>query len=268
MVKTALAASLALGVNCNNILIAGDSWGTFGDKTFREVMQKHSPETNITNIAIGGTTAGVWSNWPEFGKLKTHAADADYLWLTLGGNDALFNIPSCSQDKNKSAHECADAFMDEVVPKMEKILEAVKDANPSIRVIGFGYDVLGMDKLPLCPPVALELFPQCAHAPEGGSGAAYIACWNKQFTRIHTDGWEQFAQKYDHVDTVNLLGSLQASEGDPEAALGKPNLNKWSPKDLMQANCIHPTAKGFEVIFENLWNLYWSKELGPSSVAV
>jgi len=264
VLKCVALAWFAFGVSAKTILIAGDSWGTFGNKSFHAVMQRHSPETEIVNIAIGGTTAGIWSNFPEFGNLKKHAATADYLWLSLGGNDALFNIPLCGQSGNKTAKDCADEFMDEVVPKLHKIIEGAREANPNIRVIGFGYDVLGMNKLPLCPPVALEVFPQCNRAPEGGKGADYISCWNKQFMRIHTDGWEKFAQKYDYVDTVNLLGSLQASEGDPQADVGKPNMAKWSPKDLMQASCIHPTDAGFEIIFEHLWDRYWSKQLSPA----
>lgn len=262
MMRVSLASLAFTAVEAKKILIAGDSWGTFGNKSFYEVMNKHSPDTEIDNIAIGGTTASVWMNFPEFGRLKTHAASADYLWLTLGGNDALFNIPQCAQDQNKTAQQCADEFMYTIVPRFETIIEGVREANPNIKVVGFGYDMMGMDKLPLCPPIAKEVFPQCTHEPEGGSGSDYISCWNKQFTRIHTDGWEKFAQKYDYVETVNLLGSLQAADGDPEAAIGKPNYNKWSPKHLMQANCIHATNEGFEIIFENWWDLYWSTELG------
>lgn len=264
--RVSLASLILTAVDATKILVAGDSWGTEGAKSFRKVMHEHSPDTEIHNIAIAGTTAANWMNWPMFGSLKKHAESADYLWLTLGGNDALFNIPKCSQDKNKTAQECADEFMGTVVPRFEKILEGIHEANPNIKILGFGYDVLGMNKLPLCPPIALEVFPQCNHAPEGGSGSDYISCWNKQFTRIHTDGWERFAQKYDFVDTVNLLGSLQAAEGDPEAAIGKPNYAKWSPKDLMQVNCIHPTDAGFEIVFENLWDLYWKKELPTAAI--
>lgn len=261
VMRVSLASLIFTAVDAKKILVAGDSWGTEGAKSFRKVMHEHSPDTEIHNIAIAGTTSTNWMNWPMFGRLKKQAETADYLWLTLGGNDALAIIPGCTGDKSKTAQQCGDEFMDTIVPRFETIIEAVREANPNIKVVGFGYDMMGMDKLPICPFTARQVFPECTHEPEGGSGSDYISCWNHQFTRIHTDGWEKLAQKYEYVETVNLLGSLQAADGDAEAAIGKPNYSKWSPKHLMQWNCIHATDEGFEIIFENWWNLYWSKEL-------
>ena len=73
-----------------NLLIAGDSWGTdiAGGGFFDSVLKKHSCDFKSTNIAIGGTTTGSWDSGRDLEKLKTNAKDHDYVWITLGGNDA------------------------------------------------------------------------------------------------------------------------------------------------------------------------------------
>ena len=67
---------------------------------------------------------------------------------------------------------------------------------------------------------------------------------------------------------INLLGSLQAQAQYSGVSLGNPDLSQWSPKHLMEANCIHPTQyrrveepAGFNVVFRNMWDLYWSKQV-------
>ena len=65
---------------------------------------------------------------------------------------------------------------------------------------------------------------------------------------------------YDY-STVDLLGSLQAYGNVSGASIGNPNLDQWSPHDLMMENCIHPNDNGFPVIMNNLWDLYFSKQI-------
>ena len=43
--------------------------------------------------------------------------------------------------------------------------------------------------------------------------------------------------------------------------------SKWSPQDLVETNCIHPTRyerpgepAGFQIIFNNLWDAYFAKQ--------
>ena len=60
---------------------------------------------------------------------------------------------------------------------------------------------------------------------------------------------------------LDLLGTLQSYGNVSNASLGNPNLDDWSPKELMMENCIHPNEKGFPQIMNNLWNLYFSKQV-------
>jgi len=260
MQKLALAALLlAGGANAANVVIAGDSWGEEGGSAFQGMLSTYSPNTTLNNIAIGGTTALEWAVG-KLGALKTAiTADTTHVWLTLGGNDAIQGpLPVCGLVEKKSAEECTTEELARIKGHMVTIIEAIHKDSPKVRVLGFGYDILGMGKLPICPPLARGIFPQCIDAAEG-----FNTCFNTQFVRIQAM-WEELAQTYDYVDTVSMLGTLEAAGGDTSASTGKPDLAKFSPNDLMQSNCIHPTqgwGGGFGVIFKKQWTLYWSKQL-------
>jgi len=146
---------------------------------------------------------------------------------------------------------------------LSAIIQAVHAANPHIRIIGFGYDILGGDKLPVCPFVVESVFPQCRFQKD----VTFIECWNEQFVRLDKI-WQDLAANFSFVDTVSLLGSLQTAGHNPSAAVGVPDMSTWSPNHLVEASCIHATQDGFLVIFENLWNLYWSKMLGFGTSAI
>jgi len=259
MQKLALAALLlAGGANAANVVIAGDSWGEEGGSAFQGMLSTYSPNTTLNNIAVGGTTALEWI--AKLGALKTAiTSDTTHVWLTLGGNDAIQGpLPVCGLVQKKSAEECTTEELSRIKKHMITIIESIHKDSPKVRVLGFGYDILGMGKLPICPPLARGIFPQCIDAAEG-----FNTCFNTQFVRIQAM-WEELAQTYDYVDTVSMLGTLEAAGGDTSASTGKPDLAKFSPNSLMQTNCIHPTQGwdgGFGVVFKKQWTLYWSKQL-------
>jgi len=67
------------------------------------------------------------------------------------------------------------------------------------------------------------------------------------------------AFNFSRHDAVNMLGSLQLHGNNiPNVTLGHPNEAYWSPKDLIRSNCLHPTDQGFQDIFNNLWDVYFS----------
>lgn len=260
MQKLALVAMLLAGsASAANIVIAGDSWGEEGGSAFQSMLDTYSPNTTLNNIAIGGTTAAEWA-LGKLGTLKTNVvADTTHVWLTLGGNDAIQGpLPDCGLVQKKSAEECTTVELARIKKHMSTIIEAIHKDSPNVRVLGFGYDILGMAKFPICPPLARGIFPQCINATEG-----FTTCFNTQFVRVQ-GMWEELAQTYDYVDTVSMLGTLEAASGDKKASTGTPDLSKFSPNSLMQTNCIHPTRGwdgGFGVIFKKQWSIYWSKQL-------
>ena len=149
----------------HDILIAGDSWGTviagfstFGASFFDRKLKEHKCSVGkTTNIAVPGSTADEWST-SYLKSLVKQAPTHDYLWLTMMGNDALFTTDDCART-GKSAEQCGDELYNTVKPKAVKILDAVHEAAPSIKVVGFGYDTMfgGLG----CSLVTHSMFPQC-----------------------------------------------------------------------------------------------------------
>jgi len=50
-----LAITLISLSNAADIVVFGDSWGTYGRAAFADVMGKHG--LSVDNVAVGGTTA-------------------------------------------------------------------------------------------------------------------------------------------------------------------------------------------------------------------
>merc|ERR1712110_58149 len=97
------------------------------------------------------------------------------------GNDALDEMPSCAAT-GKSAASCGDQLFSRMVVHVGNVVDAVHEANPDARVVGFGYDTMfgGLG----CALVTHDLFPQCYRAGGGGN-----RCFNTQFLRIQ-QVWE------------------------------------------------------------------------------
>merc|ERR1712224_1192555 len=109
-----------------HIVVAGDSWadvvGEGGSKSF--LMQRltaHGCNATSSNIAIPGTTSGMWATAPFLAGLKLAAKGADYIYLMLGGNDCLDLMPDCAQKEKKSAAECGDQLVASATANVHKI---------------------------------------------------------------------------------------------------------------------------------------------------
>lgn len=215
-----------------------------------------------------GSMASDWEKGLFLSRLQEYAKYADYVWLTLMGND-LFNIlPECFILHRNDSDACGASAQKIVTPRMQKVLTAIHTANPKARVIGFGYDLLGLGS-PWCLPMADALFPQCMDARRSPL-LTHAECFNTQFARMQ-NVWEGLAKDNDFVDVVNLLGTLQASAGNKNASTGHPDLKSWGPSKLTELNCEHATPGkhgGFSDIFEQMWELYWSKHLAGASLLV
>eukprot|EP01062_Namystynia_karyoxenos_P070801 TRINITY_DN6619_c0_g1_i2.p2 TRINITY_DN6619_c0_g1~~TRINITY_DN6619_c0_g1_i2.p2 ORF type:complete len:289 (+),score=128.01 TRINITY_DN6619_c0_g1_i2:92-868(+) len=255
----AAAALLALlgSAAAERIVIAGDSWGTEGDSAFRGMLSAGGSNATVKNIAISGSTAQQWVDRHQTSLKKALGADTTNVWISLGGNDAIAALPACGLS-GKPAADCADAMVEKLEGWLTTLINTVHTAAPKARVLGFGYDIMGMANLPICPALARGIFPQCINNADG-----FADCWNTQFLKIQ-GLWTKLASKFEFVDTVDMLGTLQAAAGDKAASVGHPDLAKFSPTKYMQANCIHPTrgySGGFGLIFKQQWPLYWQKQL-------
>ena len=238
-----------------DIVIAGDSWGTYGSGPFKAMLHRHQSRHSVENIAVKGSTSKQWSEGDYLRNLKISlkkgGRPVKILWLTLMGNDAKNSLPKCAVWGGGSTY-CVNKVISEAEPHINTILRTIRDISPSTRVVAFGYDLPGFGndngKCSMAPNV---LLPYCW---------GDVTCFNNHILKLQ-DAWSTFSLTHTNLDTINLLGSIQVASGDRNASVGRPNLSEYSSANFMLSNCIHPNEKGFHVIFENFWNLYLSKKL-------
>ena len=247
------------------ILIMGDSWGTISPATkyFEYALKQHNcPLDGFANIAVGGTTAKQWASLSKLAEVKKHAKEADVVWITLMGNDALAECPGCAS-QGKTASQCGDELMVSVRANMNKILDAIHEANPAAKVVGFGYDIMfgGFG----CNLIQKDIFPQCWHNKTERSP---VHCFNTELIRIQ-ELWEQLAaSRPDYVTAINILGATQIAGGDTVASIGLPNMDKTGPAKYWPdtLECIHPSKgdkdSGAMVVMAAFYEQFWSKTLG------
>lgn len=133
------------------------------------------------------------------------------------------------------------------------MLDPVFEQHKDINVIQFGYDILNFQE-GICSTVGRDLIHGCDDKPE---------CINPQFIKLqytYIATMKQIYSKYNY-NNINLLGTLQMDDPKkryPNVTVGNPDLSAWSPSELIQSNCIHPTRpEGFNDIFNEMYEVYW-----------
>ena len=238
-----------------DIVIVGDSWGVLGERPFEDMLKDHGSDLTVADYAVSGSTSDDWARHPD--KIKDYIddnPDAQFIWLTVGGNDAKNYLPDCT--KKESTDKCVTYITNVIINNTIIMLTPVFESYPDIQVIQFGYDILNFEK-GYCSVVGKELIYDC----DGNA-----LCINTQFIKLQYNYCDYIATVFpNNYNTRVMLGSLQAYGGVPNATLGNPNLNYWSPSDLMMDNCIHPTQEGFGIIFNNLWDEYFANVTSKTS---
>ena len=89
---------------------------------------------NVKNVAIGGTTAKGWA--ADKYALKNAVDDypeAEYIWLTIGGNDAFPKMIT---------KQPIEKLMNQLLVDTRIFLDVLFENYPDIKVEQFGYDLI------------------------------------------------------------------------------------------------------------------------------
>eukprot|EP00483_Globobulimina_turgida_P005907 UN05917 len=217
----ALAVSL---VSSKQVIIIGDSWGTKGGKELEAVFKEHGATWQVANYAQGGTTTADWAKNPNrmVNDINKNA-DAQYVWLTIGGNDAADYLPSCTRKHPLPDEQCINQVLNTSITNIEIMLNPVFQQHPNIQVVQFGYDLMNFQK-GYCSLEGQDLMHGCNDQ---------ALCINTQFVKIQ-GAVDYMATQFANYTSINLLGSLELMDKSiPNVTLGNPNLNYWSPANLM-----------------------------------
>jgi len=239
--------ALCCTAHAADIVVFGDSWGTYGAASFEKMANSHG--LTVDNVAVSGSKASDWAEDPNcLRDVLQKNPDAKYVWLTIGGNDAR---PKMEQGVP------IDAIVAQVMADIITFLEPALEERPDIKLATFGYDILFWD-YPMCKSTGDKMFaPYCGPR----SGRDYIPCCNQLFYKIQSECTDVLARKYKQVSSPNLLGSWQHAGGVPGADIGKPVDTVFSPNQFTGPLklCLHANDAGYDVIFKNLWDLFFSK---------
>jgi len=238
-----------------DIIVFGDSWGTYGAASFEKMARSHG--LTVDNVAVSGSTAADWAADPtSLKRVADDNPDAKYVWLTIGGNDA--------RPKMEKGIPIAQ-IVKEVLVDIKIFLDPYLEAHPTLKMVTFGYDVLFWSYA-MCQGTGEKMFrPYCG--PKGG--ANYVTCANQLFYAIQFQCTDVLAQNYPgQVFSPNLLGSFQTAGGVPGAGIGKPVDSVFSPVQFTGPTklCLHANDKGYDVIFANLWDLFFKDQVGTDFV--
>lgn len=231
------------------ILLVGDSWAEKAGTPLAKVLEKHQSPLEVVNKGIGGSTAKQWAENKNSVKtlVDLHGGkDVEFVWVSVGGNDAQDELPGC-QIAGGSKDECVQKCIDNLMVETKKFLDPVVEAYPDIKIFQFGYDILNFGQNLECIAMGTALFPSCHDNAE---------CINTEFVKIQHDYVEVLSQNYTQHTALNILGTLQHAGHDQAASVGNPDLKNWSPKNLMEDNCIHASQTGFGIIFEQIYSMY------------
>eukprot|EP01084_Bolivina_argentea_P157763 274905_1 len=337
-----LATTFYVGYG-DQVIVAGDSWGSEGWSYLQNVLSNHSntKHLKVKSYAVGGTTTKDWIKPVD--KLVNDInqnSDVEYLWLSIGGNDAAQFLPECTLVHPYPDLQCINHIMSEMTNNTIKMLEPVFAQHPTIQVIQFGYDILnfgitedvtcamfgevlifGCNDEPLCintqfiklqyqfiADVKKHFGGQSDTGPQQGVDRAgqdmkgypielnssdYNICWGLCNKTQGCEAWAYGIPGCDqyknpmcwlksgdpstsrnkcrvsgaeatppyNYNNINLLGTLQMDDPKhryPNVTVTNPDLTRYSPGELIQRNCIHPTRPtGFMDVFNEMYEVYW-----------
>lgn len=247
MSRFALLSAIGLAHGAE-LLVIGDSWGSEGKGAFERMFSTRGIDVSIQNIAVGGTTSKDWASSRYTKKLMDAIGpETKHIWLTIGGNDLIADLPLCGLP-------CIDESVQKISSNIHSFIEPALNANPNAQVVQFGYDVLIFNHYVLCAGMGPVMVPQCK---------GDIACTNSNFLGAMKSMLGNATSGVDRHTTIDISGTVQQEGGIANASVGHPNLAFYSPYQLMQSNCIHPTRGtssergGFDAVMDSFYELYF-----------
>lgn len=280
------APLLAVAQGTYTVLTIGDSWGDTGPtyKIIKDVFDKNGVAVESKNRAIGGTTACEWASKTKSDKTSTtfkagealiNAAEEefgesgpDFVWYTLGGNDLAFDGDKASCLKNAKTDDeakvCMKTSSDKAKACTEQLLEPFFAKFPNSKLMQCNYDVPCENKL--CHSIIDGSFmggaycngnKRCDNELGVYWSSIYVGQLKKQYAEPQYTG-------------LDIFGTVQAANGVPNAAPGKPNLDEDSgecgiTKEIL---CIHPAygTKMASAIGDQFWLQFFSKHVSTSNI--
>ena len=226
----------SLPASAADVVVFGDSWAEgAADELAAVFVSNGRSDISVAGYGVGGTTAEFWAttNPNALPDAVTLNPDAQWVWLSIGGNDLFANYMNGLGAQNAAIYE----------GHLRTMLDALFVQHPTIQVVMFGYDYVNFEQSQSCIATAFTYFGWVATSDINGYMVNDVHGTQMALESVYPN--------LTHVHDV--LGTLQAAGGIP----GAPNPLLPSPSQYM-ADCIHPTSQGYTLIHQALFDAYWA----------
>lgn len=234
------------------VLVFGDSWGAWGPSyhMLEDMFRRHGVEANVKSTAVAGTRACQWAvkddNLADANAFSFPGKGADFIWLTIGGNDLLEpSYKSCSLAARSEAEAAACMAHEsrKITVCIDALLGRFYERYPSTKIFQLGYDVQ-------CSSQECLPYERWAYCRYNITCANYLAeMWQSM---LLSPQMRKYGPKgYMGID---VIGVSQEAEGIPGARAGRPIFSRSAPCEQMFA-CVHPRRRSrtAKLIGEILW---------------
>jgi len=238
------------------VLCFGDSWTDGNAYGLKEQLKAHGhANVRVVNEDYWGSTAEDFANKPKKLPNAVSQHKADYVLLSMGGNDF----------KNIYLRHKQYVTPWTAVSGIEKHIRVVLDAlfaeHPNVKVVTYGYDF----------PGSVDRFLSWYGGDAELSSSLKALLWLYNLVGVRVINYsamqlgnsleklsKEYSKKGYSFTYVPLWGSLQSAAQKLEVP--SPVLSQPSPEAFMQ-DPIHANAQGFTVLLGNLYNAYFRNVL-------
>jgi lysophospholipase L1-like esterase len=242
------------------VLCFGDSW-TYGNSIgLTEQLRKHGHhEVEVVTKDYWGSTAEYFANNQELLPKAVEKHKADYVLLSMGGND-FKNIYW-----RKRQYVTPWTALSQIEANMRSVLDSLYERHPEVKVVTYGYDFPGS----ISEVVSGSFWSTGAQQLSSSTrfllflyntfGIRFINYSAMQLGVTLNKLSKDYAKRGHSFTYVPLWGTLQkgAAPADKKFSL---SLGTPSPSEFMN-DPIHANPKGFSLLLAELYESYFRKEI-------
>jgi len=245
------------------VLCFGDSWTHGNSVGLTEQLHKHGHQNvEVITEDYWGSTAEYFANHPELLPQAVEKYQADYVLLSMGGND-FKNIYW-----RKRQYVTPWTAVSQIEGNIRTVLDSLYEKHPHVKVVTYGYDFPGSIE-----EVVSGTFWSARSSELSSSTKFLLFMYNAfgirfinysamqlgvTFQKLSKD----YSKKEHSFSYVPLWGTLQKGLTPAHKKAHKYSLAMPSPSQFMN-DPIHANQQGFELLLGQLYELYFRKEITP-----
>jgi len=246
------------------VLCFGDSWTHGNSIALAEQMHKHGhQDVEIVTKDYWGSTAEYFANNLELLPKAVEKYKADYVLLSMGGND-FKNIYW-----RKKQYVTPWTALSQIDGSIRNVLDSLYQRHPEVKVVTYGYDFPGS----ISEIVRGTFWNSAAEQEQLSSstrfllfiyntfGVRFINYSAMQLGTTLTKISKDYAKKGHSFTYVPLWGTLQKAAAPVQQKKFSLSLSMPSPSEFMN-DPIHANSKGFSHLMSGLYESYFRNEIG------